>query len=153
MQPETFTVYYDRFAPAIRRYVFRLMAGRDGVEDVVQEVFLRSWIRGDVDTGSSSWLYTVARHLVFDVYRRSQIVQFESLTDVDVEVETDFAELLTFTIDLAATLSQIPERYRDLLLLKVRGFTDSEIVERTGFRASGLKMALCRARSMVKGVA
>jgi RNA polymerase sigma-70 factor, ECF subfamily len=61
-------------APALRRYVGRLLPGDAyRAEDIVQETLLRAWQHYDAVTAQASprpWLFRVARNLSVDWYRR-----------------------------------------------------------------------------------
>ncbi|MGP4109432.1 sigma-70 family RNA polymerase sigma factor [Streptomyces sp. 4N509B] len=70
---QTLRTLYEEHAPALHRYVLRLLSGdRHRAEDVVQETLLRSWLSRNLDTRQSlrPWLFTVARNLVIDDHRQ-----------------------------------------------------------------------------------
>ena len=61
------------YAGPLLDYVQRLLGGdRFQAEDIVQETLLRAWRHADVLERDSAraWLFTVARRLVVDGYRR-----------------------------------------------------------------------------------
>ena len=69
--------YQDRLV----RYLVYVLGRRDGVDDLVQETWLRVMERGKSYDGRSRfepWLFTVARHLAIDFLRRRREVSFES---------------------------------------------------------------------------
>ncbi len=71
---EAFQVFYDRYASRVTSYVRQLSRDREGVEDLVQEVFVSVWRkagsyspeRGD----AAGWLYTMTRNKLVDQWRR-----------------------------------------------------------------------------------
>jgi RNA polymerase sigma-70 factor (ECF subfamily) len=75
-------------APALRRYVGRLLPGDPHrAEDIVQETLLRAWQHYDAVTVQASprpWLFRVARNLSVDWYRRQAARPTEVEAD-DVE--------------------------------------------------------------------
>lgn len=65
---------YDKYAPAIYRYAYRLTGHEGTAQDVTSETYyrlLRSVRNGGGPTDNlSAWLYRVAHNLVVDSYRR-----------------------------------------------------------------------------------
>ncbi len=69
--------YQDRLV----RYLVYVLGRRDGVDDVVQETWLRVMERGRSYDGRSRfepWLFTVARHLAIDFLRRRREVSLDA---------------------------------------------------------------------------
>ena len=69
-------VLHDEHSAALWSHVVRLTGDRAFAEDVVQETLLRAWRHPKVldQSGSSAraWLFTVARHLVIDEWRKGR---------------------------------------------------------------------------------
>jgi RNA polymerase sigma-70 factor, ECF subfamily len=72
--PRAFSILYDRYQPQVYRYVYFRVNDIPTAEDLTSEVFVRLVENiGDYrDTGRPilAWLYTIARNLVIDHYRR-----------------------------------------------------------------------------------
>src|SRR5580693_7118258 len=63
------------------RYLVFLLGRRDGVDDLVQETWLRVLERGSSYDGHSRfepWLFTIARNLAIDHMRRRRIFSLDS---------------------------------------------------------------------------
>jgi RNA polymerase sigma-70 factor (ECF subfamily) len=64
---------YDRYQPAIYRFVVVKVGSREEAEDITHHVFLSAWanVRTYKHRGHpfSSWLYQIARNMVIDHYR------------------------------------------------------------------------------------
>ena len=58
----------ENHRPALRRYLERRLRTRQGVEDLVQEAFLRVWVARQVRALRSpvAFLFTTAKNLVLD---------------------------------------------------------------------------------------
>ena len=72
--------YQDRLV----RYLVYVLGRRDGVDDLVQETWLRVMERGKSYDGRSRfepWLFTVARHLAIDFLRRRREVSLDAEDD------------------------------------------------------------------------
>ncbi len=66
------------------RYLIYLLGRREGVDDLVQETWLRVLERGASYDGRSRfepWLFTIARNLAIDLTRRKQNVSLDSSDD------------------------------------------------------------------------
>jgi RNA polymerase sigma-70 factor (ECF subfamily) len=76
--PESFSSLYLRTHLIIFRYIYGLHGGPvEEVEDLTCDTYLRAWKGRNRFSGGEnealSWLFTIARHLVIDVYRRKQV--------------------------------------------------------------------------------
>lgn len=102
---------YDK----IYRYCYFRLHQREIAEDITQETFLRFLeSNGYIDMGQSlQYLYTIARNLCVDEYRRPKI---ESLGDEVIECFNE-EEMIT-QISIRIALSELDETDRELLLLR-----------------------------------
>lgn len=87
----------EEHGEALNAYALRLCHGdRQRAEDLVQETLLRAWRRPesmDPTRGSvRSWLFTTARHLAIDAWRRRSARVGEVVTDQLPEPPLDLAE-------------------------------------------------------------
>jgi RNA polymerase sigma-70 factor (ECF subfamily) len=107
---------------ALFAHALRLCDGdRQRAEDLVQETLLRAWRHPealDPDRGSArAWLFTTARHLAIDAWRRRTARVGEVVTDAPPEPaaldETDRA-VEAWTI--AAALARLSPAHRDVIV-------------------------------------
>ncbi len=107
------------------RYCYFKLRHREMAEDVTQETFLR-FLESDryKDTGKSmQYLYTIARNLCIDTYRRSR---FQISLDSEKEISALDAKSavsppqdnLVTTLTLKAALDTLSEEERELILLR-----------------------------------
>ncbi len=76
----------DQFQHRLIRYLIYLLGRRDGVDDLVQETWLRVLERCATFDGRSRfepWLFTIARHLAIDAMRRRKDVSLDQHDDSD----------------------------------------------------------------------
>ena len=69
-----FDSLYLFYAPKVREFVFRLLKNPGEAEDVTQNIFLRVWEKRRELGGTRSlrsYLYTMARNAVFDIFSHS----------------------------------------------------------------------------------
>lgn len=121
---EAFAKIYDMFFVQVYRYTaFRVP--KEVAEDLVADVFVKAWEklhtykqRKNVPFGA--WLFRIARHTVIDAYRTHRGFDEvpETLMDSDVFNKADTKvgrdEMLKI---VNMSLDQLPERYREVLLL------------------------------------
>lgn len=102
---------YDK----IYRYCYFKLHNRELAEDVTQETFLRYYERYNCVTAVSmlKCLYTIARNICVDEYRKPQM---ECLEESMQEVSTE--EEMVTSLAVGAALSKLDKEERELLLLR-----------------------------------
>ena len=110
---------YDK----IYHYCYFKVHQREAAEDITQETFLRFFESSSyINTGKAiQYLYTIARNLCVDEYRkhRKEVLE-EVLEEVldDEAVDIDATEHMITQISVRLALSQLNETDRELLLLR-----------------------------------
>ena len=169
---------YAAFEEIVRRFqdrVYRLALGMTGndtdAEEIAQETFLHVFkglpaFRGD--SSLSSWIYRVAANASLMVLRRQRRRPQLSLDDTRPEftedgtghvqtpgawvIEPDEAILSGELMSLVErSISELPEKYRLVLLLKdVEGLSNAEVAETLGLTLPTVKARLHRSRLIVR---
>ncbi len=134
----------------------RLLAKRDLVEDLMQEILLSAWrslasFRGD--STLRRWILGIARHKVEDSYRKI-LRQIEIPQDEDVSPEFAVAPIVEQELDAVArehrveqVLTAMPEPYRVALLWRYRDDRSTrDIAQMTGKTEKSVERLLARAR-------
>jgi RNA polymerase sigma-70 factor (ECF subfamily) len=123
-------VLVEEYQDRLVRYLVYVLGRRDGVDDLVQETWLRVMERGKSYDGRSRfepWLFTVARHLAIDFLRRRREVSLDAEDDGRPVVMAPVSEmpspfvLAARTEDaerLAAALQGLQAMYREALVLR-----------------------------------
>ena len=103
---------YDK----IFRYCYIRLGDRHKAEDVTQETFLRYLERPQYHSGSKTLrlLYTIARNLCTDEYRKRSSVQLPEDMDSGIDLEGNILE----RVSLQKALSELPDEDRELLFLR-----------------------------------
>jgi len=73
-QAQAFDLLYERYAPAVRQRLLRIVQDSAAAEDLLQEAFLRVWTRAEQWNGQGAfrgWLFRIAANLAFN-HLRSQ---------------------------------------------------------------------------------
>ena len=125
---------------ALFAHALRLASGdRQRAEDLVQETLLRAWKHPealDPDRGSvRAWLFTTARHLAIDAWRRRTARLGEVVTDTLPEPppEVDEADRAVEAWTVAEALGRLSAAHREVLVeCFYRGRSVAEAAARLG---------------------
>ncbi|GAB2929113.1 sigma-70 family RNA polymerase sigma factor [Micromonospora polyrhachis] len=114
---------HDEHAEALYAHALRLVHGdRQRAEDLVQETLLRAWRHpGAMDPSRGSvraWLFTTARNLAIDAWRRSAVRVGEVVTDQLPEPpqSVDEADRAVEAWMVAEALSRLSPAHREVLV-------------------------------------
>ncbi len=156
-----FNVLYDRFAGNLYGFVYGLTRSRIRAQDIVQETFMKVWINREgfeLVTSFRSYLFTVARNLLVDSYRRQlkDPVFGDYLDNCDaalkagntVEAKIDF-DLFQKRLSIAKNKLTASQR-KVFELAKERGMAPSEIACLSGVSVQTVKNQLSQALRIVK---
>ena len=118
----------EKYQYRLVRYLIYLLGRRGGVDDLVQEIWLRVLERGSSYDGQSRfepWLFRVARNIAVDAMRKRRVFSLDS-NDDDVRPVTASDEPSPFTLAartedaerLARSLETLEPVYREALVLR-----------------------------------
>jgi RNA polymerase sigma-70 factor (ECF subfamily) len=122
----------EQYQYRLVRYLIYLLGRREGVDDLVQETWLRVLERGSSYDGRSRfepWLFTIARNLAFDQMRKRRTLSLDSNNDDEWDAGTPSPSsnapspftLAARTEDaqrLADSLQALEPTYREALVLR-----------------------------------
>ena len=130
---------HDEHADALWRFSLRLVGHDESrAEDVVQETMLRAWRHHEILESSPAavraWLYTVARNIVTDEWRRRRVITETAVADVPETVppEDDTDQLLLSWMVAEAIGRLSPDHRTVLLECYYRGRPVAEVARRLG---------------------
>jgi RNA polymerase sigma factor (sigma-70 family) len=146
-----FDATFDALYPSLVRYCHRLNGDQDAAEDVAQEAMVRLFeheVEGP-EPALRAWLFKTATHLIRDRYRvdenRRRLLQENPVTPTALdgpERELDRTEDRSLARE---ALDRIPERDREILLMRYEGFSYKEIADAVEVAASSVGTLLARA--------
>lgn len=148
--PVHFETLYQQLYPSLFRYLHRLVGDADAADDIAQEAFVRLLERrGPEGEGARLWLFTVATNLVRDrgraVTRRQRLLQAAPVAPASLPLPDEDAERAERIARVRAVLEQLPERDRQLLLMREEGFRYGEIAEAVGVAPGSVGTLIARA--------
>lgn len=153
--------FKQRFLPCSQRMyasALRLTGNTQEAEDLVQETFLRLWVKRnslpELQSDEAFCLITM-RNLFLDTVRRRHLVEAEQeVSNFNISEQ----ETVTQGIDERDTVNQVksiisrlPEKQRRVITLRdVEGYSFKEIQQITGLSDINMRVLLSRARKTVK---
>jgi RNA polymerase sigma-70 factor, ECF subfamily len=157
--PDLLLRLIEQYQQRLLRYLVSLTGDPALAEDLFQETWVRVLERGHRYDGRSrfvAWLLTVARNLTIDYLRQKRPLSLDALTSADDDrapLQPPFAgpgpyEILAARQQqdrLAAFVSCVPTRYREVLVLRFHEeLSIEEIAALTGSPASTVKTRIAR---------
>jgi RNA polymerase sigma-70 factor, ECF subfamily len=135
--------------PSLFRYLHRLTGDADAADDIAQEAFVRL-LRQDFDEQEARpWLFTVAMNLVRDrarrAERRNRLLAGAPRLVSPGEVPDELLERSQEVEGVRRALDQIPDRDRQLLLMREEGFKYDEIAKVVGVAPASVGTLIARA--------
>ncbi|UYO01369.1 MAG: sigma-70 family RNA polymerase sigma factor [Devosia sp.] len=147
-------VAYRRLLADLTRYLRPWFARRLGpahasqAEDLVQETLLAVHTRRmtyDRTRPFTAWLHAVAHHKYVDYVRRTAIRPTVPLEDDAPIFATDDSANAADQLDVAAVLSEVPDRTADLIRqTRIEGASVAEAAQRHGMTETAAKVSIHR---------
>lgn len=132
---------------ALRSYLRLATGSADLAEELSQDVYLRVITRAETYQPRGrerAWLFSIARHLVVDHFRR------QATTTVPLD-EIARPPVQMARVSLREALANLPEREREVFLLcEVGGLTYAEMAVATGLTPAAVRSAIYRARVQLR---
>lgn len=156
---DAFLRAYDAHGDEIFRFCVMKVTNRELAQDLTQEVFMRFWQqqqRGAVLKNERAFLYTLARNLIIDWYRKKKESSLDAIREQGVDFSGDDHRRIEQDAqmnEVLAVVGQLDEQARDAILLRyVEGFTPKEIAEITGETANAVSVRINRAIKKVQAI-
>lgn len=125
-----FAYIMERYERKLLSYIIRISgASREDAEDVLQEVFIKTYVNlraFDDNLKFSSWVYRITHNEVINSYRRKK-ARPQSVMDLDDEflnnLASDFktdrmADAKFLKENVARTMEKLDPKYREVLILR-----------------------------------
>ncbi|MDO5155967.1 MAG: sigma-70 family RNA polymerase sigma factor [Eubacteriales bacterium] len=108
-------VQYDK----LLRYCYMKTKDRFTAEDIVQETFLKLWKSHTYeDTGKEmAYLYTIARNLCMDEFRRRKDVDIDDYTEL-LECRNSQSDSIIESLAITEALEKLPEELKEIITLR-----------------------------------
>lgn len=150
---------YKENADAIFRFCFIKVSDREMAKDLTQETFTKAWLylsKGNKVGNMKAFLFTTARNLVIDEYRKKKTTSLDNLSEQGFDVGIDNSDSLIDSIDgeqALGLLANIPEKYRDAIYMHyVEGLGIGEIAKITGETENNISVRIHRGLQKLRSV-
>ena len=135
--------------PSLFRYLHRLTGDSDQAEDIAQEAFVRLLGRSLPGDEARLWLFTVATNLFRDGARtrkrRERLLTATPWKPAALPAPDEEVERKNAVQQVRRALEQIPERDRQMLLMREEGFKYDEIARVAAVAPGSVGTLLARA--------
>ncbi len=128
-------VYKDN-SDAVFRYCLMRVSDRELAKDITQETFMKVWQyaqKGAKIGNLRAFLFTTAKNLVVDQYRKKKSTSLDNLMEQGFDVGHEIDQSIMDKFDggqALAFVKSIPDKYRDAIYLQyVEGLSVKEIAE------------------------
>ncbi len=138
--PESILNVFIRYKSALKFFISSYLINSQDVDDVCQETFLRTYkssLENNVKT-PKSFMFKVAKNLIFSDFRRSSTQLNEYVEDIDLvdsKLELDDLESNTLAQEklgvMCEAIAGLPNKCRQVVVMrKVYGMTTKDIAKR-----------------------
>lgn len=123
---EAFARLFAHFAPRVKTYLVRTGSSDDLAEELAQETMVAVWRKSALfdpaRAAASTWIFTIARRLRIDAFRRGQLDLADEAPDFDAFEADQPAADEAFDATRGAervrrAMEQLPPEQREVLLL------------------------------------
>lgn len=158
-ESSAFGLLYDRYQPAIYRFIYLKVSRREDAEDLTHQVFLSAWQTIDrfTDYGApfSSWLYRIARNKVIDHYRTQHTpVNIETIAQEALGASDTTEQEIAIKFDITRvmeTLNSLNQEQQDIVLMRfVQELSHKEIAKAIGKTQGAVRIIQMRALKKIK---
>jgi RNA polymerase sigma-70 factor (ECF subfamily) len=151
-----FTACYEAKADAVFSFCLVRVSDREQALDLTQETFTRMWravAKGTEIRNDNAFLYTVARHLIIDWYRKKKTVSLEGIADPESAEsyepsdgkDNGDAEMGAESRYLLSKLREVSLRNRQAVYLRfVDGLSPPEIGKALGITSNTASVRVSR---------
>ena len=156
---EAYTALYSHYYTGLRRYVYFITKSNEDTEEIIQDIFLKVWLKRDALTGIRSfehYLFRMAKNRIFDLVSQSRnrqsLMKQMCLRLQETEDTTHDGLVFREYHDIAQeAINILPARKKQIFLMNARDeMTAREIAEVLGTTRTAVKKQLYEAIHFVK---
>lgn len=156
---QAYTLLYHRYFNMLYGLSLRYLKDRDMAQDVVQQTFVKLWENHkhiDIKCKLSNYLYTMTKNYILNQIRHNNtaiVHHYEIAQEQCKLVESIVGEIEEKeTLDaFHRALGELPERHREICLLKMKGdMTNEQIAESLKVSTSTVKLKFKESKDLLK---
>ena len=154
---QAFDFLYNKYFSKLYGAVYKRLQNRELTEEVIQELFISLWERRGVLTISTTietYLFSSVKYLVIAQYKKNNLFEKYS-NSLNPEVDdNNFTEQVIAFDELNAayqnSLKLLPERCREIFLLKRTGLSQREISEKMDISEKTVENQMTKALKVLR---
>ncbi|MCD7033324.1 RNA polymerase sigma factor SigX [Metabacillus sp. GX 13764] len=149
---DTFQKIYEKYHQDIFQFLFYMVKNREQAEDLVQEVYIRvlkSYDRFEGRSSEKTWLFSIARHVAIDWFRKQKTVKQRILDKFDWDNQ-QVQDQSPLPEEIALQNEEVQRMYRSLdkcsidqqtviILRYIQGLSIAETADSLGWTESKVK--------------
>lgn len=151
---------FNYYYPRLHNFSRAFLKLEDGIDDILQEVFLKIWRnRHNIRTSNTfnSYIFTITRNLLLNELRsrlnnqkiRDQLYQASVAKEYLLSGNTEFDELKE---KIESIIDELPARQRDIFKLsRYDGLSHKEIAEKLNITTKTVEYHISHAITYIKG--
>jgi len=140
---------YRRYGGVVFGIAMKILRDRGHAEEAAQQTFVKAWQaadRVDPNRDIGPWLYTIARRVAIDVYRRERRHVVVELQDREIAVLPPSIEGAWEEWQVRLAVGELPPNERDILKhMYFLGYTQEETAQRLDIPIGTVKSRSYRA--------
>ncbi|RAJ11192.1 RNA polymerase sigma-70 factor (ECF subfamily) [Chitinophaga skermanii] len=154
-----FHTLYQKYSDAIFAYAFKLTTSREIALDVVQEVFLKVWVKQaslDPSLSIKAFLYKIAKNIILDQLKKAvhdEKFRQHFLESYEEQPATSHNDLYYKQLEemRMQAIAQLPgQRQLIYKLSKLNGLSNTEIASQLGISSNTVKDQLTKASRFIR---
>ncbi|MFA5652077.1 MAG: sigma-70 family RNA polymerase sigma factor [Candidatus Paceibacterota bacterium] len=164
---DKFILLYNKLSDSVFRYCMFRISDRDTALDITQETFTKYWdvlAEGQNVKNDKALIFTIARNLIIDYYRKKKSVSLEALTETDDEESVEEFVLIEgnkkYDIEtetegrfLISKIIELPKSYQQIIYLRyVEGMNPDEIAKILGISINATSVKIHRGIAELKKI-
>lgn len=152
-----FKQLYERYAPRLQAFSFKLKLDKEAASEIVQETFIRVWLNRhviDSNANFAAYLFAIARNLMYDAFRKAAHAS-KYATLLAQELRLNSAQDNIPHTELAAlihsAMAELPEKCRQVFKMsRLDGFSNNEIATTLNISKSTVENQLNKALKLIR---
>lgn len=152
-----FDIIYQKFFSKLYGAAYKRLQNRELTEEVIQELFISIWERRKtlvVNTTLESYLFSSVKYLVIAQYKKNNLFEQYANTLKLQEEDHNFTEQMVAFDELSEAyqkaLQRLPERCREVFLLKRSGLSLREISEQLDISEKTVENQMTKALKVLR---
>lgn len=153
------TDMFTQYSVPLHKFCSYKLSSNEKSVDVVADTFARTWkylVGGNSIENEKSFLYTTARNLIIDEYRKKKSSSLDLLMESGFEATNEYESDYSLAYDnriIAEELQKLPEKYSSIMLMRyVSDYSVGEISKQTNTTENNVSVKLHRGKALLRKV-